>query len=370
VTSRSNKEHCGVKLSPEEWGAESAEAVIRLLNHRDLVVMEKVWGNAQKAITSSIRGFLIASPGHDLICSDYSAIEARVIAAMAGEEWRLEVFRTHGMIYEMSASKITGIPFDEYLKHKKETGQHHPTRKTLGKPGELGSGFGGGIGAWKNFGADKYLSDKEILDGVRKWREASPMVVKFWREVEAAAVKAVKSQGTIQRYRDVSYQVRNNVLYCKLPSGRELTYHSPWITVQYVRWEETGRLTEDGEMERVRCDYPYPVEGSTPADVLNHMATPRKGGGGTWVKCRTWGGTLVENIVQATARDLLADALLRLDKAGYPVIMHVHDEIIAEVPHGFGSVEEFEAIMEQTPHWAAGWPIKADGGWRGLRYRK
>lgn len=363
--------HCGSETTgrADEWGNDAAESALRLFKRRDLELVEKVWGNALAIITACIRAFISAAPGHDLICADYSAIEARVIAQLAGEDWRLDVFRTHGKIYEASACQMFGMTLDDFATYKQEHGGHHPARKK-GKVAELALGYGGGWKAMAAFGADKFMTEKDMKDTVRQWRAASPNVAALWYNLEECAVNAVRNPGAVYSYRLLSYQVRNNVLYCKLPSGRELTYHSPRTTPVYVTWEETGRLEEDGTPERVRCEYPYPVDGGRLSYKLTHMGTPKKGAAGSWVVCNLYSGVLAENVCQAVARDLLADALLRLDKAGYPVIMHVHDEIIAEVPHGFGSIEEFEAIMEQTPHWAAGWPIKADGGWRGLRYRK
>jgi len=131
-------------------------------------------------ISGCLRGLFSAAPGKEFICSDYSAIEAVVIAALAGEEWRLEVFRTHGKIYEMSAAKISGVPFEEIIAYKKTHGQHHPLRKKIGKVAELASGFGGWIGAWKNFGADKFMDDNEIKQSILKWREDSPAIVELW----------------------------------------------------------------------------------------------------------------------------------------------------------------------------------------------
>jgi DNA polymerase len=321
-----------------DWSIEAAESALVAICTGSLAVLEYYYGDALAAISGSLRALFIAGPGMDLLCSDYSAIEAVVLAALAGEEWRLEVFRSHGLIYEASAAKITGVPFQEFIDHKAEHGEHHPLRKKIGKVAELASGYQGSVGAWKAFGADKYFNeDEDILKAVKKWREESPNIVSFWYAVEDAAKQAISYPGQLYEVRGISFQVSNNILCVRLLSGRYLYYHSP--------------LLYSGEYGR---------------QSITYMGA-HKGG---WVRLDTYGGKLVENIVQATARDLLAHSLVGLSKAGYPAVLHVHDEIVAEVPEGSGSIEELENIMANTPPWAQGWPVKAAGGWRGKRYRK
>lgn len=332
---------CGVPDSNNvevEWGIEAAESALIAIGSGSLEVLEYYFGDALAAISGSLRALFTAAPGMDLLCSDYSAIEAVVLAALSGEEWRLEVFRSHGLIYEASASKITGIPFQEFIDHKAEHGEHHPLRKKIGKVAELASGYQGSVGAWKAFGADKYFKDdEEILKAVKKWREESPNIVNFWYAAEDAAKSAIEYPGQIYEVRGILFQVLNNILCIKLLSGRFLYYHSP---ILYNR--DYGRKS------------------------ITYMGVHK----GSWIRLDTYGGKLVENIVQGTARDILAHALVNLDKAGYPTVLHVHDEIVVEVPEGSGSVEDLESIMGSNPPWAASWPIKAAGGWRGKRYRK
>lgn len=331
----------GTEVKDCEWTSDAVPSILSLATSRSLPVFQAQHPDVLGAIAGCLRGLFCSAPGHDLICADYSAIEAVVLAFMAGEEWRMEVFRTHGKIYEMSASKITGIPFEEFMRYKKETGEHHPMRKKIGKISELSSGYQGGPGAWKAFGADKFLSDQEIQEGVTAWRAASPSVVAFWRGVENAAIQAVRT-GVTHAYRSISYQVVGKVLYCNLPSGRRLSYHNPVVIPDTTPWgKECYKLT--------------------------HMVNLTTGG---WQRDNTYGGKLTENIIQAVARDLLANAIIGLEQAGYPVVMHIHDEIVCEVPEGFGSVEEMERIMGIMPPWAHDWPIRAAGGWRGKRYRK
>src|SRR6185369_3726782 len=334
---------------------EEVERALLVMASRDLYTVEQAYGNAVDTISGCLRGLFAASPGRDLICSDFSAIEAVVMAFMAGEEWQMDVFNTHCKIYEATASKVTGRPVEEYLNYKKENDKHHPHRK-LGKVASLASQYGGGLGAWKNFGADEFMTDDEIQENVKAWRIASPAIagqgyqgqpLGFWYGLQDAAFLAVQHPGRCYQFRDVAYGVKDNVLYCRLPSGRNLTYHTPRLEMGTTSWgKQTLRLTYMGWNS-------------------NYLNGPVG-----WMKLDTYGPKLAENVIQAVARDILAYSMLNLDKAGYPIVLHVHDEIVAEVPKGWGSVEEFERIMSQMPPWAASWPVKAAGGWRGRRYRK
>lgn len=638
--------YCGIGdpgHSKAEWGPDGVDRVVADARAGKL----PHWPDPVAAVSGCLRGLFIAKPGHDLISSDYSAIEAVVLAVMAGEQWRIDVFNTHGKIYEMSASKISGVPFEEIANHKKLHGEHHPLRKGVGKVAELAcfsqhtqvltktgykpiisitpddllwdgyewvtsqgvvpkgkkhvlildgvemtpnhpincgrswqvakrlvlskntrhqalafasarlpqfqatkttdageslfnatagrrsmllsgpiceqgkrrgamlaqkfsqkkrgtqnttldtkrrylttstgvgystdcpphaddvktrpisntpimggagsrcarsgattkrrfsgmsrplmggtarslkwtgrtltkgtnpatsglslnqrmrltrdqysgckrgstswkdvydiahagprnqftiktdsghmivhnSGYAGWIGAWKAFGADSFMAEQEIKQAILAWRAASPMIVEFWGGqwrkdpdrwqftpelygVEGAAVSAVLNPGQFFQYRGVTWGIIGSALYCQLPSGRFLTYHSP-------RLDET---TDQRGLKVWSLSY------------MGEEPTTKQ-----WVRIPTYGGKLTENIVQAVARDILANALVNLEAAGYPVVLHVHDEVVSEIPQGFGSVEEFERIMATMPAWASGWPIKAAGGWRGRRYRK
>jgi DNA polymerase len=248
----------------------------------------------------------------------------------------------------MTASKITGIPFQEILDYPKtHGGEKHPMRKAIGKPGHLGSQYQGGLGAWKKFGAGKYLTDDEIKSGVQAWRRESPAIVRFWYAMEDCAIQAIQRPGRCLSYRGINFGVRNDVMHIQLPSGRLLNYHEPRLTPAVTPWGKSV----------LKISY------------MGWNSDPKRGAPG-WTRIDTYGGCLTENVVQATSRDILAHALVNLDAAGYTPVLHVHDEPTAEVPEGFGSVEEFEKIMTTLPPWAAGWPIKAGGGWRGKRYRK
>lgn len=321
-----------------EWDEAAVNQALECINVGNLNLLEYYWGDALETISACVRGLLIAGRGKTLICSDYSAIEAVVLAARAGEQWRLDVFNTHGKIYEASASKISGIPLQEILDYKKINDRHHPIRK-LGKVAELASGYQGGIGGWKAFGAEEHFkSDDEIRAAVSAWRRASPRIVDMWYRSDRNAKAAVLVP-------DVwfdNYFCHRDILYCKLLSGRTLTYHTPKIV--------PGKF----------------------GDQISYLGwnTSIKNGPIGWTRMLIYGGKFVENEVQATARDILANAIVNLEKRGYPVVLHIHDEIVCEIPRGFGSLEEFECIMSLMPTWAKDWPIKATGGWCGQRYRK
>lgn len=628
-----------------EWDRKAMEDSFELIKTKSLSAVEYVFEDALTAISGCLRGLFISSENKDFICSDYSAIEAVVLAALAGEQWRLDVFNTHGKIYEMSASKITGKDFNFYVEYKKEYGKHHSDRK-IGKVAELAcfthdtqvltkrgyvaimdvhisdelwdgikwvkhsgiinkgkkeilfldgvrmtpnhpislgiswmeakllalsenmliqalakgsenlpiwengedqkkvtdwqnvnahavnllarlililgmddqhdvinvlknhlkppilngskhiknvdilyqilnidedweivflqlsavvtmiktpltqimegvalkfsmrgaeknmnflhtllkspdgimkclkwiglivteimnleisdlsrdqiislinekykiykkesknlnyvydivnagtlnrftiktqtghlivhnSGYQGWLGAWKQFGADKFFSEDEIKRSILAWRAASPAIVEMWGGqrkdwypcfygLEGAAVQAVLNPGEIFEFRGLSYLVKQDILYCKLLSGRYLIYHKPRLTPS-ERIQDTLSLSFEG-----------------------WNTNPKMGGMG-WIRMNTYGGKLTENVVQATARDILANAIINLEKSGYPVVLHVHDEIVCEVPEGVGSIEEFEKIMSTLPSWAKDWPVKASGGWRAKRYSK
>lgn len=325
---------------PAEWGIDAAQACITTILHGDLDLVETLWGDALTAIAGCLRSFLLAAPGNEFISADLNSIEAVVLAELAGETWRQEVFRTHGKIYEMSAAKMSGVPFEEYLRYREETGMHHPDRKR-GKVAELASGYGGWVESWKNFGADKWMTDAECERDVIAWRKANPMIIKFWAGLEAAAMNAIRNPGVEYAFRGHVYLVHQETLYCRLVSGRCIPYHQP-------------RVSEELWFGKMK-------------DQISYMGlNPQK----NWARLWTRGPKLCADVTQATARDIFAPSLVRLELAGYPVVLHTHDEAVAEVVAGTGSVEEVEAILSQGEPWCAGWPIRATGGWRGREYRK
>lgn len=336
---------CWGPVELAKWGFDCAVAALESFKG-DAATVSARWGDVLGVLAGTLRSLFVAAPGHRLVCSDYRAIEAVVVAALAGEEWRLEVFRTHGKIYEQSASKITGVPLEEYFAYKQRTGEHHRDRQ-IGKVAELASAYGGGLNAWKAFGAGEHMTDDEIDANVKRWRKESPHIVNFWYGLERAAVRAIENPGHWALYRDLRYGFDGKVLRCILPSGRPLVYHTPRVEDDVTPW---GTPTK-----RIR--------------FRGWNSNPQYGAIG-WRELETYGGRLTENVVQAVARDIMAHGMLRAARAGYSIVLHVHDEIACEEPMGRGSVAELEALMGALPTWATGWPVIAVGGWEGQRYRK
>ena len=355
---------CGVPplpgKEPDEWCADAAECALRVLACRSPQLVEWYFGHVLDTIAGCLRALFIAADGCDLIGSDFNSIEAVVVACVSGEQWRIDLFRGHGKVYEMGASKISGVPLDEMLEYRKRTGKHHPLRK-MGKVSELASPYGGWVNSWIEFGAGEFMSEAEIKDAVIAWREASPAVVHMWGGqqpgnfygLEGAAISAVlcpeqvfhvnRLSGTPS---GISYQMRGDALYCRLPSGRELTYHRPRLEQQERYGKTSWALSFEG-----------------------WNTNPRVGPKG-WIRIRTYGGRLFENVCQAIARDILRRAIVTLERHNYPLVMQVYDEVVCEVPEGCGSLEEVERIMGDLPEWCRDWPVRASGGWRGRRFRK
>ena len=300
---------------------EDLELARRLVREGRFEDVEMLYDSTPNVLSELIRTAFVAEPGCRFVVADFSAIEARVLAWLAGERWRLEVFSSHGKIYEASASAMFHVPIEEVTKGS-------PLRQK-GKIAELGLGYGGAAGALVSMGAlDMGLSEDDLPSLVAAWRRANPHITQFWWDVDKAAVGAVTKR-TVTRAGRIGFEYRSGILFVTLPSGRKLAYVRPRMAVN-----KFGR------------------EGLTYEGILENKK---------WGRIETYGPKLVENIVQGTARDLLAEAMLRVERKGYPIVMHCHDEIIAEVPEGNGSVEEMCEVMAVRPSWAEGLPLRADG---------
>ena len=338
---------CSWPLLPEKWNFKASLAAIADIKARPLLdpLLER-WGpGILDIISSSLRSMFVAGEGKRFLVCDYKAIEAVVLAMLSGEQWRIDVFRGDGRLYERSASKITGTPVEEYIAHKERTKDHHPDR-AIGKVAELASGYQGWIGAWLNFGAGEFMDEEQIKSNILKWRAASPMIVKFWREVEDCAIQAVRYPGRVMTYRTVSFVSNRRALRIILPSGRALVYQRPSVVME----ERYGRMQPKLKFWGQNSD--------------------SKSGQSKWMEIDTYGGKLTENITQAVARDILAHALLNLERAGYHTVFSVHDEPVQEELHGFGSLAGVRECMEDLPRWARHYPITAPGGYEGREYRK
>lgn len=292
-----------------------------------------------EVLATLIRTCLIAATGKRLIVADLSAIEARVIAWFAKCEWRLEVFRTHGKIYEASASAAFKIPFQEFIDYKKRTDKHHPARKK-GKVMELALGYQGGANAMITMGAlEQGLTVVELPPMVEAWRKASPEIAGevnddgyweggLWRDVEKAVKKCLRTK-TRQEVAGCIFRIAGGNLVITLPSGRHMHYVKARLAKEGKRWE------------------------------IRYWGTDQKTK--RWSEINTYGGKLVENIVQAFSRDILREILFDLDDEGYHPVMLVHDEAVFEEDVLFGSLDRVLKSMSRTPRYADGLPLKGDG---------
>lgn len=372
-------------------------------------------GRPLHLLSDSVRGFVWAAPGHDLIQADYSNIEGVVISWLAGETWKLDAFRAIFAdpdnvpdLYRQTAAGILGLPLAEVTKK-------HWSRQAVGKPAELGLGYQGGVNAFYTFaraggvnladiagpvlatageeairkaekrflachkrnssrarelGRDAWAACEIIKNG---WRAQNSKIAASWTALEAAAREAVENPGTVTEAARTRYISRFGFLWAQLPSGRCLAYGSPRLSEQV--WAEV--LLEDGSWsdaevmdreaaERGERKGEVRIQGRTSdkVTVMGTDAVTKK-----WRRYALYGGLCAENVTQAVARDVLVNGMFKAEAAGYPIIAHVYDEIIAEIPRGWGDLKQFERLICDLPPWADGLPVAA-GGWRGKRYRK
>lgn len=348
-------------------------------------------GRPLHLLADAIRGFLWAAPGHDLIACDYSNIEGRVAAWLAGEAWKVSAFRQADDggpgVYEQTAAGIFNCAVADI-------GKKDP-RRQVGKVAELALGYQGGVAAFHSFSRLYYLKLEPILPTVwasssaerreraeeryeecleRKeattqrmtreawlaaelvkvgWRVSHPAITATWKELEQAARDAVEQPGVVVRacMGRIAYVVKGGFLWCRLPGGRCLCYGKPQIRDVEAPWAD--KTQEPEKREKRPCVTVLGVD----------SATKR------WLRYPLYGGLIFENVVQAIARDILTDGMKRCEAAGYPIVLHVHDEAVAESARGWGSVAEMKALLCDVGPVYEGLPIVSDG-WRGKRYRK
>lgn len=297
-----------------------------LVRDNDYETVRLLYDSVSDTLSELIRTALIPEPGHRFIVADFSAIEARVIAWIAGEQWRLDVFRNGGDIYCASASQMFHVPV---VKH----GENGHLRQK-GKIAELALGYGGGANALKAFGADKMgMTEEEMVNTVDLWREASPRVCALWRALERAAIRCVAHKTPqVSAIGGIRFEMECGILWMTLPSGRRIAYY--------------GAEYGPSRFHRDRR-------------ALSYMGVDQKTK--RWGRVETWGGKLAENVTQATARDCLRDTMLALEDAGYDIRAHVHDEVIISEPRDGRTVEDVSAIMGRELPWATGLPLRGDG---------
>jgi DNA polymerase len=364
---------------------EEVDAALRAIASRSLPIVEAAYPKlgALDVVNNCLRSLFVAGPGMQLVSSDYSAIEDVVLAALAGEQWVLDVHHTHGMIYEAQISRMTGIPFEEFIKHRTDTGgvaaydrdgrllsikggKHHPLRQQ-GKLAKLSGGYASWINGWKKFGADKYYdSDAQIKRAILDYRDTVPATVELWggqtrdkfkpseRQelygLEGAAILAVQNPGQCYRVGLIAFQVgADDTLYMQLPSGRFIRYHKP-------------RLTP--------ATRPYASPWELALSYWGWNTNPDKGPP-AWIQMDLYGGVLTQNATGGTARDIQMHGMENCAAEQLDIVMHTYDELVieSEVCKNV-TVEQVEACMNDLPTYAKGWPIFARGGWRGPRYGK
>lgn len=296
------------------------DAARSLVRDGQFSALEMLYDSVPLVLSELIRTAFVPKPGCRFFVADFAAIEARVIAWIAGEQWRQEVFANGGDIYCASASAMFHVPVEKH-------GQNAHLRQR-GKIAELALGYGGAVGALKAMGALNYgVAEQELQPLVDAWRQANPMIVRLWWDVDAAA-KTCVAEKTVTSCHGITFEYRSGMMFVTLPSGRKLAYVKPKL----------GENRFGGE-----------------AVTYEGVGTQKK-----WLRLETYGPKLVENIVQATARDILAEAMLRLDAKGYRIVMHVHDEAVIEAP-AETDLTDICVTMGQQPRWADGLLLRADG---------
>lgn len=359
------------------WESAMVDPVLDVMSLGSLDMVEGYFGDAMTAIQGCVRGLFQAAPGHDLVSTDYSSLQAVVAACMAGEQWRIDAFTRGDPIYLLGASKITGRPLQFYLDWFEEHGEHHPDRQYIGKVSELACGFQGWINSYRAFGSEE--PDDVIRAQILAWRAASPAIVELWggqwrgppwrRErhelygLEGMFIAAVQRPGERFDYRGVSFCMEEkDCLVMRLPQidgiRRPLRYHEPRLTPSARNPDELA------------------------ISYMTWNTNPNYGARG-WIRMPTWGGRLTENAVMGVEVDIQRYGAKLMGAHGYPLVLSVYDENVAEIPHGkpltLGLppvagldpyVQEVEHLLSIMPPELEGWPIKASGGWRGKRYRK
>lgn len=324
--------------------ADSVQAA-EIMCEGDLELIRLLYGDPMTAFSSCLRPVLKAPPGKEFFCADFPAIEARGLFWMARYDEGCAAFMNDEPMYEQMGAVIFDVDLEELKRKVKLEDPVAVSQRWVGKQTILGCGYGMGdkkfVAQCKKYGVP--VTDEVAQAAVRAYRDTHWPVPKLWSNIERAAIAAVKAPGKKFKINRTAWWVEGQFLWCELPSGRRLAYYGPEIRTELTPWKEKRPVLYHWGI------HPY----------------TRK-----WVIGGTYGGRLVENVVQAVCRDLLAEAMLRVEGAGYDVNLPVHDEILAERVMGEGKLEEFLGLMSALPKWAEGFPLKKVGGWKGPRYRK
>ena len=332
------------------WEDVKPDQLVRDIMYGNAKYLDAIYGDAMEAISKAGRHWIMAEDGNRILAGDFVSVEAVINACLAGEEWKVNAFRNKEKIYERMADKIYNFAPGTVTKAT------HPMERQDGKTGELAFGYQGALGAWLKFDNSGRHSDERIIEICKAWRAEHPMIVALWKGLQAASIEAVATPGKTTGYREIGFQVVDEWLSMILPNGKRIWYFDPQLRSAMPKWHNPAKeeACKDGS-----C-------GHRPQAQLTYMAQKE----GQWKRVTTYGGKLTENACQATSREILMPAALRAEKAGYAPILTVYDEVVAEVPKGFGSKHEFEDIMRgPAEDWYADWPINVDA-WEGDRYKK
>jgi DNA polymerase bacteriophage-type len=314
------------------------DAAIAAVATGDYEHVRELYPRPLSVVGDCSRSMICAALGYTLIGADFSSIESRILAWIAGEDWKLDAYRRYDATrdprdepYCATACRIFRVSPGTYATDDPE--------RAVGKTCDLAFGFMGGLGAWRKFEPDRF-TDAEVEQFKKEWRAAHPQIKRFWYDVDRAAWTAVRGRGEVVRCGSVAFKCDGAFLQLKLPSGRKLFYPLAKIEIE---------------------------------DARNQVVVFADNAAGQFKDCRhgngAYGGLWTENIVSGIARDLLAEAMLRIEAAGFPIVLHVHDEVVTEVPIGFGSIEKFTQLMTRNPAWALELPIAAQA-WTGARFCK
>lgn len=291
-----------------------------IVSEGDSSLMDMMYRDTKGVLSQLIRTAFVPSPGKVFYIADFSAIEARVLSWLAGEKWRMDVFATHGKIYEASAAAMFQVPIEAVTKGSE--------LRQKGKVAELACGYGGGVGALQQMGAADMPAD-ELERIITQWRNANPAIVEYWQMLEKAAKDVIKGNRKSATAGYCTLRMAGKDMVVLLPSGRELVYMG--AEIEGNGWRESVAYMGSNQVTR------------------------------KWEKTRTYGGKLTENVVQAIARDCLGESMLRLGDSGYRIVMHIHDEVVIEATHKSGRLETICSIMGRPIDWAPGLLLRADG---------
>ena len=342
----------------------SPNQLVRDIMRRDAGWLNLVYGDAMDAVAKASRHWIMAQEGHKLMVGDYVSMEAVVLACLAGEQWKIDAFARGDKIYELMGDKIHNLPAGTV---SKET---HPQERQDGKIGELAFGYQGALGAWLKFDNSGRHTDEKIIEICKAWRAEHPAIVGFWWALDNAAIAAVRTGGRVALYGSgIAFELADEWLTMILPNGKRLWYRDPQLRATMPQWHQPA----------TKKDCAAGICDCQARPQVTYMAQKT----GQWQRVHSYGGKWAENATQAVSRELLEDAKLRLGQKYDPslqadgllhpsescIILTVYDEIVCEVPDGYGSVQELKGIMSEVPAWAEGWPISVRV-WEGLRYRK